>query len=69
MWRKRTEPPPEPDEVRSARAELERAERQLQEARANAPRVNQIGETLRELLRRNGFGESIETAFRKRRTS
>lgn len=47
-----------------AREELQRAEQELAETRANTPRVQALAESLRELRERNHFGESIAHTFR-----
>jgi hypothetical protein len=68
MWRRRNNPPPrpEPAEVRRAREADERADAELRHARAQWDIVNQLHDEYVEVLKRNGFGESLEIAFRRK---
>lgn len=69
MWRRRTDHTQESDELQRARAEKERAQRQLESAQRAGEKVDRVADAVATLIRRNHFGESIELAFRKRRTS
>jgi hypothetical protein len=69
MWRRQSNHVEESEELRRARAEKERADQQLQRVQQNGAHVDRISGALTAIIRRNGFGESIELAFQKRRTS
>jgi hypothetical protein len=68
MWprRRKTNPPPEPEDLQRARAADERATNELRQVRDQWPIVNHLHAELEYVLRRNHFGESIEEAFRRK---
>ncbi|AHH16600.1 hypothetical protein NONO_c18000 [Nocardia nova SH22a] len=68
MWRRRSKPVarPEPEDLRRAREANERADADLAQARAQWGTVNQLHAEYEKVLERNGFGESIEIAFRRK---
>jgi hypothetical protein len=69
MWRRRNKHVEESEELRKARAELERADRQLQRVQQDGEKVDRISEALTTYIDRNHFGESIKRTFERRRTA
>ena len=65
MWRRRNKHV-ESEELRKARAEMERADRQLQRVQQHGEKVDRISEALNVYIVRNHFGESIKRAFERR---
>ena len=65
MWRRRSKHV-ESEELRAARAELERADRQLQRVQQHGEKVDRISEALNTYIVRNHFGESIKRTFERR---
>ena len=57
---------PDEDQLGSAAAAKEAAQQHLADATAQDKRVRGIVDSLRDLRRRNHFGESIERAMRRR---
>ena len=57
----------ESEEVRRAREAAERAAAERQQIEAGLPEAEHIGSTIRNALRVNHFGESIERAWKIRR--
>ncbi|MGI5223075.1 DUF7620 family protein [Nocardia sp. CA-290969] len=66
MWRRRNKHVEESEELRRARAEKERADRQLEHVRRNGEEVDRVSGAVTAYIVRNGFGESINRTFTRR---
>lgn len=70
MWRRllRTDRSKGSDRLRDAERLADAAEADLARVRRRQPRVDELGESLREHLRRNHFAEKLELSIRRRTT-
>lgn len=70
MWRRSTRGKcsPEPDQVRTAREIAEEAERVRDQVEANEPKVKRLSSVLRDAVKGNHFGETLEAALARRGT-
>jgi hypothetical protein len=59
----------EPEDVRAARETSERAESQRQHVTAQEPEAERMGRILRDALEGNHFGEAIDRAMARKRST
>jgi hypothetical protein len=66
MWRRRSKHVEESEGLRKARAEKERADRQLEHVRRNGEEVDRVSDAVTAIIVRNHLGESIRRTFTRR---